>query len=274
MKNTVNQSATSLTENAETEKNSREWGLRIALVGFAILWLSLMAVSWAQAADAPPANSVNNSDDDYNFSWLDPDKKIYVLQNRKFTKSGKVLLSIMGGPGLSNSYRNTWNFDPRISFFFSESWGIEGFYTSTFNTPNNTYQALVGSSQLQNILPVVREIQNEAGFNLVWVPWYAKINVFNKILYFDWYFTGGLGNINSQVSTASGPSNNTSTPTYTAQSNIAGFFGTGQNFNLTQNFLIRLDLSCALYNAPIYGTSGANSWYTNFNFSAGFGLKL
>jgi|GEM_PF-200559 len=287
MKNIANQSATRRPENTEvhlvsssaTPAKTREWGMRLALVGFALLWLSLMAVSWAQAADAPTANSVNsgnsaNSDGEYNFTWLDPDKKIYVLQNRRYTKAEKVELSLMIGPGLSNPYRNTFNADPRLTYYFSEAFGLEAFYGFTFNTPNNTYQALVGSSRLQNVQPVLREIQNQIGLNLVWVPWYAKINVFNRILYFDWYFTAGVGSLHSQVAGAVGPSSANTNPVFVPQDNIAAFFGTGQNFNLSQNFLIRLDLSTSLYNAPIFGVSGDTSWYTNFNFGAGLGLKL
>ena len=47
-------------------------------------------------------------DDDYNFSWLDPDKKIYVLQNRKFRKANAAQLFLMGGMGLGETYRKAF----------------------------------------------------------------------------------------------------------------------------------------------------------------------
>ena len=43
----------------------------------------------------------------YNFSWLDKDKEIYVLQNRKFKKVNRFYLS--GGFGKSDhSRRRQW----------------------------------------------------------------------------------------------------------------------------------------------------------------------
>ena len=63
------------------------WGIRLALVIFAMLWMLLIATTWAEAADVP----VDNSGNDYSFRWLDPDKKIYVLQNRKFTKANRPI---------------------------------------------------------------------------------------------------------------------------------------------------------------------------------------
>ena len=46
---------------------------------------------------------------EYDFSWLDPDKKIYVIQNRKYLKAKRALVSVLGGLGLSNPYRTTYN---------------------------------------------------------------------------------------------------------------------------------------------------------------------
>ena len=41
-------------------------------------------------ADASP----NSSDEEYNFKWLDPDKKVYVLQNRKYRKALRPFFSV------------------------------------------------------------------------------------------------------------------------------------------------------------------------------------
>jgi hypothetical protein len=40
----------------------------------------------------------------YNFSWLDNDKEIYVLQNRKFRKDGSFYVGATGAYNLSQDF--------------------------------------------------------------------------------------------------------------------------------------------------------------------------
>lgn len=261
-------------------------GLKVVLVLLALFWLIIVAASWAESAELPKESSDASStggakrvpaaaiDDDnggeYNFNWLDPEKKIYVLQNRRYTKANRVMFSLMTGPGLSNSYRTAWNVDPRITYYFSEAFGIEAFYTFTFNKENNTYKALLNTtSGLTN--PLVRELKSELGFTAQWIPWYAKINVFNKILYFDWYFQGGMGQVDTQLVTQT---NNTQPPTYTDQKLFALYLGTGHLYHITQDVTVRLDFTGSYYNAPLQGNTGDKTWFSNYNFEIGFGYRL
>ncbi len=262
----------------------KRWKSRFLLgccgILFAALWLVLIAASWSQADDtdslgsglsgAPTPARASAADDEYDFSWLDPEKKIYVLQNRKYQKSQRVLLSVMGGPGLSNSYRNTLNVDPRMAYYFNENFGFEAFYTKTFNSENNSFKALtraVGSG----VIPVVREIRSQYGALLHWAPWYAKINMFNQILYFDWYFAAGAGSIQSAVDTRR---NGNATANYVNKELFALFLGTGQQFHLSREWVVRLDFTGAFYQAPIYGLDGEKTWFSNFNFGLGIGYRF
>jgi outer membrane beta-barrel protein len=106
------------------------------------------------------------------------------------------------------------------------------------------------------------------------VPWYAKINVFNKIFYFDWYLAGGGGTVNS-ILTDSGSSKGGPTGTSVLTQNSPAFFlGTGHQFHLSDSVVFRLDLTGAFYNAQIDNTNGDKTWYSNFNFGVGLGLRL
>lgn len=270
-------------------KLTKEWGLKMGAVLLAMFWLSLVAASWADAGefggdrkpagDAPvvadetasraPASqasaSSGDSSDEYNFNWLDPEKKIYVLQNRRYQKANRLMLTAMLGTGFSNPYRETMNVDGRAAYYLSESWGFEAFYTYTANWQNATFNALVGTNT--NVQPVVREITGQYGVLLHWVPWYAKINVFNTILHFDWYFSGGAGDMRSNVYSPA-------TPTGSSQDNFAMYLGTGHIYHVTDSLLVRLDFTSGFYLAPIYGSTGDSSWYSNLSFNAGVGLKL
>lgn len=225
--------------------------------------LALMSLSFMESAQAK-----ESSDDEYNFSWLDPDKKIYVLQNRRYQKANRALLSGMVGVGWSNPYRSTFNIDPRLAFYFSETLGFEVFYTMVSNSGNSTYEALRNSSP--SSLPIIREITSQYGALLHWVPWYAKINMFNQILYFDWYISGGLGQIKSRIDTNRF---STGSPVYENQDLFAFFVGTGHQYHLSESFLVRLDVTGAFYQAQIYGNSGDKKLYSNYNFTFGIGFK-
>lgn len=253
---------------------SKSWTLKLGLILAAALWLALIAGTYADSAEANEIVKENeeaptSSDDDYSFSWLDPEKKIYVLQNRRYLKTKRGLLSVMGGPSLSNPYRNAYGITGRFGYFFSEAFGLEGFYSGFLNYENNTYEALTIAAP--NTLPVVREIRSQLGLLAQWVPWYAKLNVFNTILYFDWYFSGGVGSLKAALDTRTKA---TSAPVYVNENHLALYLGTGHIYHVNHKIIVRLDYLKAIYQAPVSGTSGPNAWFSNDTFSLGFGVKL
>lgn len=191
------------------------------------------------------------------------------MQNKKYLKSSHFFISALAGIGFSNSYRQTFPLDGRLAYYFSDDFGVEFFYSSIFNIPNSTVQAL--NQAAPNTLPQIREIRTQYGGIFQWVPWYAKINVFNTLLYFDWYFGLGGGSIQTFVDKRS----SVSSPTNFVEQNVyAVFFSTGHLFHVSQSFIIRIDLIGSYYQAPISGLTGDTSLYSNYNFVVGAGLKL
>ena len=61
--------------------------LRWIFIFIALGWMALMASTWSEAA-------TSSGDEEYNFSWLDPDKKIYVLHIQHL-KNIKVICKII-----------------------------------------------------------------------------------------------------------------------------------------------------------------------------------
>lgn len=206
----------------------------------------------------------NDRDPEFNFSWLDTDKKIYVLQNRRYLKANHILLSGMVGVGLSNPYRDVVGIDPRLAYYWSEAFGLEVFYSIFGNSVNSTSKAL--SQTIPNASPVTRELRSQLGAVLHWAPWYAKINVFNQILYFDWYFTAGLAQMSMLTHPAAG-ADFTETP-------VAFLLGTGHQYHVSQNWIVRWDLTASIYSGKVLGNTGDNAFFSNFNFVAGLGYRL
>ncbi|MBN20390.1 MAG: hypothetical protein CL678_03805 [Bdellovibrionaceae bacterium] len=211
------------------------------------------------------------ADEEYNFSWLDPDKKIYVLQNRRYQKAKHIMLSVTGGLGNASAYRNTINIEPRASYYFSEAFGFEAFFNYNFNSENDTLDALRNAVGSTPVLPVIRQVASQAGLLFVWAPWYSKINVFNSILYFDWFFTLGAGMTNTEVETRN---------SFAADSNLVKeslfsiFWGTGHQYHVNEWFKVRVDFTASHYRAPIFGITGDETWFDNYNFNIGVGFQL
>ena len=124
--------------------------------------------------------------DIYNFSWLDPDKEIYVLQNRKFRKSGRPYVNAGAGITTSGAFVDGKNYQLRAGFFFREEWGIEMIYSKNTGEENITAKSVRSTTT-----PFRRIVQDYSGAMLSWAPFYSKINTFNQIMYIDWIF--GLG---------------------------------------------------------------------------------
>lgn len=252
---------------------------RVALIATAMLWLWIVALSWAEAAEAAEASEgdadrapagdrapASERDPEYSFNWLDPDKKIYVLQNRRYEKAGRLLLSGMGTIGVSNPYRSSYSLDPRIAYYFTEWLGIEAFYSMTFNSENNVFSALLQTATL----PVIREVRGRYGLLAHYVPWYAKINVFNSILYFDWYFSGGAGQLVSAVDTRT---SSTQASNFVNQNLFAFYLGTGHQYHLSRWLTVRLDFTGAFYRTTLTRTN-EQSWFSDYQFGLGLGVRL
>jgi outer membrane beta-barrel protein len=236
--------------------------------------LLLMSILFIQNVSSAYAS---DDDDNYNFSWLDPDKKIYVLQNRKYRKAEKLQIFVLGGIGLGETYRTAYQFQPRMGYWFNEDFGIEAFYNLRWNNQNNAYRALVQATGSTAATPLIREVDNEVGVLFNWAPWYAKINVFNTVLYFDWYFSLGAGSMSTQIGPRT-PSDPVYGSQWQTQNLFAVYLGTGQLFHLSDTFSLRLDLLGHFYSAPIYGgLAGAptdKSIFSSFSFDTGIGIKL
>ncbi len=193
---------------------------------------------------------VEPGQDEYDFSWLDPEKKIYVVQNRKYTKKNRVELALSGGVGMGEPFRSSYTVIPRAFFYFNESWGISGFMGFNSNSENDDF---LNFKTNNSTLPVIRDIQSFVGGSVVWVPFYGKINMFNQIFYLDWHLEAGAGQVSSEIDL-----NRTrdAAPRIEESTHTSFHWGTGQKFFITRNFAIRLDYLSIYYKAPL-GADGS-----------------
>lgn len=210
----------------------------------------------------------------YNFSWLDNDKEIYVLQNRKFRKVGNVYIGGTGAYNLSQDFLDAYGVTLRGGYFFSEDWGIELVYGKNSNTENDTAKGV----KEQGTVPFYRQIDTFMGGMVMWSPFYSKINTFNRIFYFDWMFGFGVGTISTKDNRNKFDTAASNQNSLTSESNIGALWNTGFRFYINEHWSLRLDITGQSYKADKTkkaGTTGPTSTTSKLynNYDLGLGLN-
>lgn len=211
----------------------------------------------------------------YNFSWLDKDKEIYVLQNRKFRKAENFYIGGTAAYNLSQNFLDAYGGTIRGGYFFTEDWGVEFVYGKNTNSENDTAKGV----REQGTVPFYRQIDTTMGAMVMWSPFYSKINTFNRIFYFDWMFGAGIGSFTTKdnrnkFNTAAANANS-----LTSESNMGALWNTGLRFYLNENWSIRLDLTGQTYKADKTkrtggsGTPTSKSSILNNEYDIGLGLN-
>jgi outer membrane beta-barrel protein len=209
----------------------------------------------------------------YNFSWLDNDKEIYVLQNRKFRKDGNFYVGGTAAYNLSQDFLDAYGGTIRAGYFFTEDWGVEFIYGKNSSTENDTAKGV----KEQGTVPFYRKIDSFMGAMLMWSPFYSKINTFNKIFYFDWMFGLGLGSITTQDNRNKFDTTASNQNELTNESTVGALWNTGFRFYINQSWSLRLDLTGQTYNADKTkktGTTGPTSKASKLYNSYDVGLGL
>ncbi len=128
----------------------------------------------------------------YDFKWLDEGEKVYVIQNKEHVKAGGLGIDFSIIDSNSSPYQDTTGMLFALTYYFSENWSID----FTYKKYNNS-----NSADLENLLevldnqtkPLIRRVDAAKLIHINWIPFYGKINTFNKIFFFDWGVGFGIG---------------------------------------------------------------------------------
>jgi outer membrane beta-barrel protein len=131
----------------------------------------------------------------YDFLWLDPDKKVYVLQNKIYPKDGTYYVDLSYLNNITNEFQTINGAGIKVGYYWAEEWAIE-FQHLTYSSQNNTaYDSVRVVNEAE---PFIRRPLSSTSVFAIWSPFYGKINTFNKIIYFDWYFGVGTGQFTAE----------------------------------------------------------------------------
>lgn len=231
--------------------------------------IALSLVSFTLSAPALRADEK----DLYDFMWLDPDKKVYVLQNKVHKKANTVYANIGYGTGLSSNFQDTSMIHTNAGYFFTEDLGVELMYTKYSNKDNDAFANL---KKLNGSIPFIRQTESNFGVLAKWSPFYGKINTFNKIFYFDWSFGLGVGKLNTKSNAAS-VANTLQANTYADEKYTTIIGKTGLSLHATKNIHIGADLILNNYKAPgptINGNTPASKMRNNMDAVITIGVSF
>ena len=203
----------------------------------------------------------------YDFRWLDQDKKVYVLQNKEYVKKNSLYGDFSLLKGISSDYQDTSGFQLRSGYYFSEEWAFELSFTDYNNKNNTTFDNL---QRINGVVPFMRKIEQSYGGAIIWAPFYGKINTFNKIFYFDWYFgLGALGiKANINADSAANPNSNA----FSDEEFVGALAKSGIKFHVNRNWHLGIELQNTYYKAkgPIPGRPKKLNTNTDVLLGIGF----
>lgn len=213
----------------------------------------------------------NQSHNVYNFSWLDQDKEVYVLQNRRYQKAGKLHAYVGGGKTLSGAFIDATTLQGRVGYFATETFGVEFVYANNNGKENSTADLLREEGGAR---PFRRVVDDYMGGMIVWAPFYSKINTFNKILYFDWILGLGFAKVEESNNILEFQRQVLNAPA-TVERHNALMWDVGVKFFMSNLWSLRVDLTGLHYRADgPQEVDPPRTWYNNFDLTFMLGLNF
>ena len=208
---------------------------------------NLKRVAQAAPSSAPaPGQPAPGSGDKLDVSdlenkyWAAKDTDFNVVQNRLFSKAGRVAVSLNYGESLNDSWSDGPTMGGSINYYFNERYGAEVSYTKSDTKDSEATEKL---KSFQGGAPNHNKMKDFYGAAFNWVPFYAKMSVLNSsIIYFDMSFSAGLGMVSYEQQMLEGNANQTA-PAVTLD--------ISQHFFLSKWLALRVDLKNRWYNEDV-----------------------
>ena len=210
------------------------------------LLILIMIPNWVQAGES----------DLYDFLWLDPDKEVFVLQNKIYPKDKTFYTDLGYINGQSNEFQDTKGAQLKFGYFFKEEWAVEISYMGYSHMNNSTYESL---KAINGAEPFSRKANTLTSAYLIWSPFYGKINTFNKIFYFDWSFGVGTGTLNAE-SNLDSVRNPGQPNTFKSETYNPAILKTNIKFHLNRNIHLGVEFHNMNYQAGTPKSPSKKEW--------------
>ena len=208
----------------------------LALVGFSIvLPTPRVLADNAKSSTTPTASGGEQVEVDSikkKYWARGEESEMGVVQNRTYSKAGKLQLGVTGGLAFSDPFLNQKSAGGLIGYHFTEIFGFNLLYWKYYVSPSAallTFQEFRGATTNTNNPIGYYGLEASAS------PLYGKLSLIGKkIIYYDFFFLAGFGITQTETGNYKTPS-----------------IGLGQRFFISQFFALRADYHLMQYHETI-----------------------
>lgn len=216
---------------------------------FIILVINL--VSFAAYAQTPAITNdkvdLKKIEDKY---WSAKDDEYGVIQNRTFSKTGKMYVSLVHGPLINDPFAKAKATGFMLGYFINEDFGLELSSLNYASTQNDTVTAY--ETQFGGAKPDFSLIKATKTLSLTYTPFYAKMAFMNiAILYFDMGITLGLGQSEYEIQKVNKDGLGNKLQANEKSSGTSYEIGFVQQLFINKNVAFRLDIKNSYYQQSV-----------------------
>lgn len=213
------------------------------------LFFSVTSVAQTKPAEQPRSSDkvdLKKLEDKY---WSQKDEDYSVIQNRLYSKSGKLSFTGSLGTLVNDPFAQDKPYAVGIGYYFNEDFGIEATYLGSSAKGSDSvteFKSVAAGTSPNYNLP-----GNAYTLSAVYTPLYAKLAFMNwAIMYFDMGFTLGLGMTEyQQMTQLAGAAAGTDVKTKKTSPHLE--IGVMQQLFLSKNFAFRVDFKNSFMNQEI-----------------------
>jgi outer membrane beta-barrel protein len=223
------------TGNENRRRHSSKLILLILILGVTVLIPQKLAMAQNKVKARAPSSDYEqvNVDQIKEKYWARGNEtELGVVQNRTFSKKGKVEFSLMTGVIYSDPFLNVNLVGGSVGYHLSEYLAFQVTAYRDLVSPSTalqTFQQTLGATTNTN-MP-----RGYLGGEAMWSIFYGKLSVLGKsIIYYDFHVLGGLGGTDTESGT-----------------NITPTVGLGQRFYLSKTISVKLDYRLQYYKENI-----------------------
>jgi outer membrane beta-barrel protein len=187
------------------------------------LLVLMSSAAFARAEESQPDTEVLEVEKVKEKYWAQGEEsQLGVVQNRTYSKAGKLQLGLMGGRATDDPFLSTTAYGLNVGYNFSEFWGASLVGLKYAVSPSNALKTLRRGRKEANTVAPEFYLGGEATGSFL----YGKLSLLGaSIIYYDMHVTGGGGLTRTE--------NDSAAPTVSA--------GIGQRFYITKAFSLRMD---------------------------------
>jgi len=150
------------------------------------------------------------------------ESQLGVVQNRTYSKAGKISLGLIGGRATDDPFLSTTAYGLNVGYNFSEFWGASLVGMKYAVSPSNALKTLRAGGKEANTVAPEHYLGAEATGSFL----YGKLSLLGaSIIYYDMHVTAGGGITKTENDSAA----------------LTTSLGIGQRFYLTKSLSLRMD---------------------------------